>query len=67
MSKFKTKVSTLFEWINRRWIVCTVILTIVFWIVSRNILIGFIVAILLVAFFIMFHAIVLLSKFKNDE
>lgn len=67
MSKFKSKLSALLAWINHRWILCTLILTVVFWIVSSNILIGFIIALLLVIFLIMIHAILLLGKAKKDE
>ncbi|NLA51793.1 MAG: hypothetical protein GX860_06670 [Alcaligenaceae bacterium] len=67
MSKLKVKLSSLFEWINRHWILCTFVLTIVFWIVSGNILIGFIIALLSVVFLIMIHAIFLLNNLKKDE
>ncbi len=67
MSKLRVKVTSLFEWINRRWMLCIFVLTIVFWIVSSNILIGFIIALLSVVLFIMIHAIFLLNNRRKDE
>lgn len=67
MSKFKSGVSVLFEWINRRWIVCTLLLTIVFWIVTSNILVGFMLGFFVVVFLIMIHAIILLQKPKDKK
>lgn len=67
VSKFKNQLSVLFAWINRRWILCTIVLTVVFWIISSNILIGFMVALFSVVFFIMIHAIIQLNQYKNND
>lgn len=67
MNKFKSKLVDLFEWINRRWILSTMILTIVFWVISSNFLIALMVAFLFVVFFIMIHAIIELNKLKKGD
>lgn len=67
VNKFKSKLVDLFEWINRRWILSTMILTIVFWVISSNFLIALMVAFLFVVFFIMIHAIIELNKLKKGD
>ncbi|MDO5666239.1 MAG: hypothetical protein Q4G44_00270 [Alcaligenaceae bacterium] len=67
MKNFKDKVADLLAWINRRWILLTVVLTVIFWIVSSNILIGFMVAFFVVAFLIMIHALIQLTKAKDSD
>ncbi|SUA53899.1 hypothetical protein [Oligella urethralis] len=41
MNKLKRQVVGFFAWVSRRWILCVLLLTVVFWILSQNILIGF--------------------------
>lgn len=58
----KDKIIGCLAWINRRWVLCTFVLTIVFWIISKNILVGFLVGFFTVVLLIMFHAIVQLKQ-----
>jgi MFS superfamily sulfate permease-like transporter len=67
MNNFKSKLFSLIEWINRRWILMTIILSIVFWVVSSNFLIGLMVAFFIVVFFMLIHALIKLSEYKKDN
>jgi heme/copper-type cytochrome/quinol oxidase subunit 2 len=45
----------------------TIILSIVFWVVSSNFLIGLMVAFFIVVFFMLIHALIKLSEYKKDN
>lgn len=62
MNKLKRQVVGFFAWVSRRWILCVLLLTVVFWILSQNILIGFMSAFLLVLLLLMIHALIQLSR-----
>ena len=62
MSKLKRQVTGFFAWVSRRWIFCVLLLTVVFWILSQNILIGFMSAFLLVLLLLMIHALIQLRQ-----
>ncbi|WP_432785118.1 hypothetical protein AAEX37_02035 [Oligella sp. MSHR50489EDL] len=67
IAKFRRQSAAFFAWVNRRWILCTLILTVVFWIISQNIVIGFIAAFLLVVFMIMIHALIHLNQLNHKD